>query len=62
MIRDMDIRDRLEWHKDMLMGRDISHGFFIRSPILPDCAPDSLTFQDPAEWVTSMELKGIQSS
>ncbi|KAL0907675.1 hypothetical protein M5K25_022099 [Dendrobium thyrsiflorum] len=54
---DADIRDRLEQHEDMLRGRDIFHGFFLRTPLLSVLSPDSVAFDSPAEWVTNIRLQ-----
>ncbi|KAL0926688.1 hypothetical protein M5K25_002932 [Dendrobium thyrsiflorum] len=45
---DADVRDRLELHQDMLQGRDVFHNFFARSPLLPECPPESVEFGDPS--------------
>ncbi|KAL0907464.1 hypothetical protein M5K25_021877 [Dendrobium thyrsiflorum] len=52
-----DVRDRLEQHQDMLQGRDTFHGFFTRSPLLPECSEGSVVFEDPDRWVTSLRLQ-----
>ncbi|KAL0903462.1 hypothetical protein M5K25_027846 [Dendrobium thyrsiflorum] len=44
-----DVQDRLEQHQDML--------FFARSPLLPECSEDSVVFEDPESWVTSLRLQ-----
>ncbi|KAH0449467.1 hypothetical protein IEQ34_020159 [Dendrobium chrysotoxum] len=54
---DADIRDRLEQHGDMLRGRDTFCGFFSRSPLLSVLSPDSIEFDNPTEWVTSIRLQ-----
>ncbi|KAL0929035.1 hypothetical protein M5K25_000975 [Dendrobium thyrsiflorum] len=54
---DADVRDRLEQHQDMLQGRDVFHSFFARSPLLPQCSEDSVQFEDPDRWVTSLRLQ-----
>ncbi|KAL0909760.1 hypothetical protein M5K25_020657 [Dendrobium thyrsiflorum] len=53
----VDVRDRLEQHQDMLQGRDTFHDFFTRSPLLPECSEDSVEFEDPDRWVTSLRLQ-----
>ncbi|KAL0912220.1 hypothetical protein M5K25_018182 [Dendrobium thyrsiflorum] len=52
-----DVRDRLEQHQEMLQGRDTFHDFFTRSPLLPECSEDSIEFEDPDRWVTSLRLQ-----
>ncbi|KAL0913167.1 hypothetical protein M5K25_016606 [Dendrobium thyrsiflorum] len=52
-----DVQDRLEQHQDMLHGRDTFHSFFTRFPLLPDCSEDSVEFEDPDRWVTSLRLQ-----
>ncbi|KAL0917613.1 hypothetical protein M5K25_012687 [Dendrobium thyrsiflorum] len=52
-----EIQDRLEQHQDMLQGRDTFHSFFARSPLLPECSEDSVVFEDPDRWVTSLRLQ-----
>ncbi|KAL0903858.1 hypothetical protein M5K25_025912 [Dendrobium thyrsiflorum] len=54
---DADVRDRLEQHQDMLQGRDVFHSFFARSPLLPECPPESVGFEDPSQWVSSLRLQ-----
>ncbi|KAL0922687.1 hypothetical protein M5K25_006694 [Dendrobium thyrsiflorum] len=54
---DADVRDRLEQHQDMLQGRDVFHSFFARSPLLPECPPESVEFGDPSQWVSSLRLQ-----
>ncbi|KAL0926165.1 hypothetical protein M5K25_004558 [Dendrobium thyrsiflorum] len=54
---DADVRDRLELHQDMLQGRDVFHSFFSRSPLLPECPPESVEFGDPSQWVSSLRLQ-----
>ncbi|KAL0911146.1 hypothetical protein M5K25_019262 [Dendrobium thyrsiflorum] len=54
---DADVRDRLEQHQDMLQGSDTFHSFFTRSPLLPQCSEDSVQFEDPDRWVTSLRLQ-----
>ncbi|KAL0912823.1 hypothetical protein M5K25_016232 [Dendrobium thyrsiflorum] len=51
------VRDRLEQHQDMLQGRDTFHDFFARSPLLPEYSEDSVVFEDPDSWVTSLRLQ-----
>ncbi|KAL0905891.1 hypothetical protein M5K25_024339 [Dendrobium thyrsiflorum] len=41
----------------MLRGRDIFHSFFARSPLLPECPPESVEFEDPSQWVNSLRLQ-----
>ncbi|KAL0924902.1 hypothetical protein M5K25_005762 [Dendrobium thyrsiflorum] len=52
-----DVRDRLEQHQEMLQGRDTFHDFFTRFPLLPECSEDSVEFEDPDRWVTSLRLQ-----
>ncbi|KAL0907039.1 hypothetical protein M5K25_025577 [Dendrobium thyrsiflorum] len=52
-----DVQDRLEQHQEMLQGRDTFHSFFARSPLLPECSEDSVVFEDPDRWVTSLRLQ-----
>ncbi|KAL0919164.1 hypothetical protein M5K25_011238 [Dendrobium thyrsiflorum] len=52
-----DIRDMLEQHQDMLRGHDTFHSFFTRSPLLPEYYEDSVEFEDPDRWVTSLRLQ-----
>ncbi|KAL0910374.1 hypothetical protein M5K25_021350 [Dendrobium thyrsiflorum] len=54
---DADVRDRLEQHQDMLQGRDVFHSFFARSHLLPECPPESVGFEDPSQWVSSLRLQ-----
>ncbi|KAL0924019.1 hypothetical protein M5K25_004820 [Dendrobium thyrsiflorum] len=54
---DADVRDRLEQHQDMLQGCDVFHSFFSRSPLLPECPPESVEFGDPSQWVSSLRLQ-----
>ncbi|KAL0911749.1 hypothetical protein M5K25_019910 [Dendrobium thyrsiflorum] len=52
-----DVQDRLEQYQDMLQGRDTFHSFFTRFPLLPECLEDSVEFEDPDSWVTSLRLQ-----
>lgn len=54
---DVAISDRLEQYEEMLKGRDIHKGFFIRSPLLPDSSQASLPLDDPKDWITTIRLK-----
>ncbi|KAL0919501.1 hypothetical protein M5K25_011596 [Dendrobium thyrsiflorum] len=53
----VDVQDRLEQHQDMLQGRDTFHSFFTRFPLLPECSENSVEFEDPDRWVTSLRLQ-----
>ncbi|KAL0910236.1 hypothetical protein M5K25_021196 [Dendrobium thyrsiflorum] len=53
----VDVRDRLEQHQDMLQGRNTFHSFFTWFPLLPECSEDSVEFEDPDRWVTSLRLQ-----
>ncbi|KAL0915124.1 hypothetical protein M5K25_015523 [Dendrobium thyrsiflorum] len=41
----------------MLQGRDTFHDFFTRFPLLPECSEDSVEFEDPDRWVSSLRLQ-----
>ncbi|KAL0919312.1 hypothetical protein M5K25_011398 [Dendrobium thyrsiflorum] len=51
------IRDRLSWHQEMLMERDIYAGLFVRSPQLPTFESELPVGHDPIDWVVTLRLR-----
>ncbi|KAL0915257.1 hypothetical protein M5K25_015660 [Dendrobium thyrsiflorum] len=56
------IRDRLSWHQEMLMERDIYAGLFVRSPRLPTFESELPVGHDPIDWVVTLRLRHSDGS
>ncbi|KAI0489452.1 hypothetical protein KFK09_029295 [Dendrobium nobile] len=51
------ISDRLYWHNEMLIDRDIYDGIFTRSPRMPRFDSDMPVGHDPADWIITHRLR-----
>ncbi|KAL0920019.1 hypothetical protein M5K25_009120 [Dendrobium thyrsiflorum] len=56
------IRDRLSWHQEMLMERDIYVRLFVRSPRLPTFESELPIGHDPIDWVVTLRLRHSDGS
>ncbi|KAL0910558.1 hypothetical protein M5K25_021552 [Dendrobium thyrsiflorum] len=51
------ISDRLYWHREMLVDRDIYDGIFTRSPCMSHFDLDLPTGHDPVDWIITVRLR-----
>ncbi|KAL0911943.1 hypothetical protein M5K25_017881 [Dendrobium thyrsiflorum] len=61
-IHSSSIQDRLSWHQEMLMERDIYAGLFVRSPLLPTFESEIPVGHDPMDWVVTLRLRRSDGS
>ncbi|KAI0497648.1 hypothetical protein KFK09_020881 [Dendrobium nobile] len=51
------VSDRLYWHSEMLVDRDIYDGLFTRSPRMPCFDSDLPVGHDPTDWIITYRLR-----
>ncbi|KAL0928626.1 hypothetical protein M5K25_000532 [Dendrobium thyrsiflorum] len=51
------ISDRLYWHREMLVDRDIYDGIFTRSPCMSHFDLDLPTGHNPVDWIITLRLR-----